>query len=197
MRSTIPMRVAKIGNLILYAALCVFGAMLIQDPEIASVFIIRVTGLAMVIFGVFKIVGYLSKDLFRLAFQYDLAVGSQLIVVGVLVSLWPEDLANFFCVLMGLTILADGLFKIQIALDARQFGIHAWGLILALAIFAGIFGGILLFRPTQSVRILTILLGIALLADGILGFITVLTSVKIVRWQKPDVIDVDYRETKD
>ena len=197
MRSTFPMWAAKIGNLVLYAALCVFGAMLIQDPEISSVFLIRATGLAMVVFGAVKIAGYLSKDLFRLAFQYDLALGIQFIVVGVLVSLWPEDLANFFCVLMGLTILADGLFKIQTALDARQFGIHAWRLILVLAILAGVFGGILLFRPTQSVRILTVLLGVALLADVVLGCITVLTSVKIVSWQKPDARDMTRWETKD
>lgn len=40
----------------------------------------------------------------------------------------------------------------------------------------------------------TILFGISLLTEGILNLSTVLTAVKIVRHQMPDVIEVDYYE---
>ena len=43
-------------------------------------------------------------------------------------------------------ILTDGLFKIQIAVDARRFGLRRWWLILTEAILAAILGLVLIFR---------------------------------------------------
>jgi uncharacterized membrane protein HdeD (DUF308 family) len=91
--------------------------------------------------------------------------------------------------------LADSLFKIQISLDARVFGIRAWWLILVLAIAAGTFGVLLVFRPSASSNMMAILIGVSLLADGFMNLATVLSSVKIISHQVSDrVIDADYYE---
>ena len=45
---------------------------------------------------------------------------------------------------------------------------------------------------------IVVLLGITLLLEGILNFSTVITAVKIVKNQRPDVIEVDdFEERKD
>jgi uncharacterized membrane protein HdeD (DUF308 family) len=49
-------------------------------------------------------------------------------------------------------------------------------------------GLMLVFRPSESVRALTILLGNGLLAEGILGLSVAISLVKIVKNQMPDVI---------
>ena len=98
------------------------------------------------------------------------------------------------CVVLGFFILTGGLFKIQIALDAKRFGLSKWFLILALAVLTAILGGILMFRPGQGTRALMVMFGISLLSEGILNFSTALTAVKIVRNQVPDVIDVEFHE---
>ena len=54
---------------------------------------------------------------------------------------------------MGIAILADGLFKIQIAMDARRFGIGTWWLILCLAVLTGFVGLLVVFRPAESARL--------------------------------------------
>ncbi len=194
MRSVTPMRTAKIGYIIMSALFCTLGILLIVLPDFSVSMIGTVMGIAVIVFGAVKLVGYFSKDLYRLAFQYDLAFGILLIALGVIILLRPDNLMNFICIALGISILADGLFKIQIAMDSRQFGIRPWWLILALAILAGIIGILLVFRPTESARMLTILLGISLLSEGILNLSVALTAVKIIRHQQPDVIETDYYE---
>ena len=55
-----------------------------------------------------------------------------------------------------------------------------------------------MFRPGEGTRVLMVLLGITLLLEGILNFSTVITAVKIVKNQRPDVIEIDdFEERKD
>ena len=55
-------------------------------------------------------------------------------------------------------------------------------------------GGLLALRPWESARLLTELLGVSLLAEGGLNLCVALSTVKIVRNQRPDVIEADFRE---
>ena len=151
----------------------------------------------MIVFGVIKLVGYFSRDLFRLAFQYDLEFGILLIALGLISLLRTSNLMDFICVAMGIAILADGLFKIQISVDARRFGIASWWLVLLLAVAAGAVGLVLIFRPWESAQLLTVLLGLALLAEGVLNLCVALSTVKIVKNQQPDVIETEYYEVSE
>lgn len=191
MRSVAPMRVAKIGYIVVSAALCLFGTLLIVDPAVSPAAFGIFSGAALIAFGVIKIVGYLSKDLYRLAFQYDLAFGILVIALGTMVILEPSNVIDTICIAVGITFLADGLLKIQLSIDARTFGIKQWWLILAAALLTAAIGIMLVFRTVDGVRAQMVLLGSALLADGVLNLITVLTTVKIIRNQYPDKIDDD------
>ncbi len=201
MRSVAPMRTAKIGYIVMSGLLMLAGIVLIIHPSFSISVIGIATGIVMIVFGIFKLVGYFSKDLFRLAFQYDLAFGILLIALGAIVLLKPESVMNFICIAMGISVLADGLFKIQIAADSKRFGIKDWWLILAAAVAAGLVGLVLVFRPSGSTQVLTVVFGISILADGLLNLITVLTAVKIIKHQRPDIIEdsyyVEYEERED
>lgn len=194
MRSVIPMRVAKTGYIIMAFVFCMAGILFIFRPELSVRLLGRVLGVAMIIFGCIRLVGYFSRDLFRLAFQYDLEFGILLIALGVIVLVKSENVMNFIFVAMGIAILADGLFKIQIAVDSRRFGIGTWWLIFVLAVLTGFVGLLVVSRPAESVRILTVLLGISLLAEGILNLCVVVSTVKIIKNQQPDIIDGGYCE---
>ena len=197
MRSVAPMRAAKIGYIVISAALCVLGVILIVVPEFSASLLGVVCGILLVLFGSIKLIGFFSRDLYRLAFQYDLAFGLLLIALGVIMLTHPGGLMNFICITLGLSFLADGLFKVQISLDSKRFGIRRWWLILAFAVTTCILGLLLIFRPSESSRVLTVLIGITLLSEGILNLSTVLTAVKIIKHQKPDVIEADYYEERE
>lgn len=194
MRSVAGMRTAKIGYIVISVLLCAMGILLIVWPELSASVIGIICGILLIVFGAVKLVGYFSKDLYRLAFQYDLAFGILLILLGVIMLVRPGGLMDFICIVLGLSILTDSLLKMQIAMDAKQFGLNKWWLILLLSVIAGIFGLVLVLRPTASASVLMVLLGITLLSEGLLNMSTAITAVKIIKHQQPDVIEVEYRE---
>ncbi len=197
MRSTTPMRVAKIGYVIMSVVFCVVGILFMVWSDVSTVALGYALGGAMIVFGIIKMVGYFSKDLFRLAFQYDLELGIVLTVLGIIVLAKPFDVMNFIFIAMGIAILTDSLFKARIAYDAKRFGITVWWMILALAIISGVIGFMLTIRPWESARMLTVLLGISLLSDGVLNLCVAISTVKIIKNQYPDVIEADYCEMED
>lgn len=194
MRSVTPMRVAKIGYIVMSAVFCVVGILLMAWPGISTLVLGRLLGAAMIVFGIIKIIGYCSKDLYRLAFQYDLELGIILLALGAVVLLRPFDVMNFIFIAVGIAILADSLFKVRIALDAKRFGIRPWWTILTLAIVTGLIGLLLVCRPWDSARLLTVLLGVSLLSEGVLNLCVAVSTVKIIRNQYPDVIEADFYE---
>lgn len=196
MRSVVPMRTAKIGYIIMSLLFCGLGIALLAVPEAAPIWLGRLLGGSMIIFGVIKLVGYFSRDLFRLAFQYDLAFGLLLMVLGAVTLCHPGNTLSFLAVMFGIPVLADGLFKIQIALDARRFGIHRWWLIFALAVLTGITGAVLVFRPAAGLRVMTALMGTVLTLEGVLNLSVALCTVKIVAHQQPDIIEAEAFEIR-
>ena len=191
MRSVTPMRIAKIGYIVMSVLFCAAGILFMAAPELSVSIIGVCIGAAMILFGIVKLIGYFSKDLFRLAFQFDLEFGILMMVLGVIVLFHPENLMVFICIALGISILLDGLFKIRIAIDSKQFGIKSWWLILSLAVVTGVIGVILIFDSVVGSQILSVLLGLTLLSEGILNLYTVISTVLIVKNQAPDIIEVE------
>ena len=191
MRSVTPMRIAKIGYIVMSVLFCLAGVLFIAMPEISAKIIGICIGISMILFGIVRLIGYFSKDLYRLAFQFDLEFGILMMILGVIVLFNPENLMAFICVAIGISILLDGLFKIRIALDSKQFGIKSWWLILALAIVTGVIGVFLIFDSATGSELMTVILGLTLLSEGILNLSTVISTVLIVKNQAPDIIETD------
>ena len=136
MRSTKPMLAVKIGYIVMSAVCAFFGtALVIGNKNLILSDFGTLIGIFMLVFGAVKLVGYFSKDLFRLAFQHDMASGLLMAVIGVFVLFKPEDAANNIHRILAVLAIADGLLKIQIALDSKKFGINLWWLILSLFSF--------------------------------------------------------------
>ena len=197
LRSVFSMKIAKYGYIIVSAIFCIVGIAMIMLPAPSAKAIGIFCGIAMLVFGIIKLVGYYSKDLFRLAFQYDFQFGILLIILGVLTLFRSGNIMNFISISFGICMIADSLFKAKIAFDAKQFGVREWWLTLALAILTGLAGLLLAFRPSEAVSVIMTLLGISLLAEGILNLSVAVSLVKIVENQMPDVIDVDDYEIEE
>ena len=197
MRSTAPMRTAKIGYISVSALMVLLGLALIIFPEISVSVLETVCGILFIVFGVIKLVGFFSKDLYRLAFQYDLVFGILMIVLGITMLVHPGSLANLICIALGVSILIDGLFRVQTSVEAKRFGIRTWWLIAVCGILAAVGALVLMFRPAESAPVLMVLVGISLVLEGILNLITVIVAVRIFKNQQPDVIYVEPDESEE
>lgn len=189
MRSTSMIRAAKLGYIVLSAVFCALGIWMIVQPGSSAAQLSRLLGILLIAFGIVKMIGYYSRDLYRLAFQHDLALGILTIAMGLLIALRPGWALNLLCLLLGIEVVTDGLFKLQTSLDARRFGLETWWLILAFAVVAGGLGVALVVAPINGGQALVKLLGASLVADGVLNLCVALCAVKIIAHQQPDVVE--------
>ena len=195
MRSVAPMKTAKIGYIVMSVLFCVLGVVLLFTPDVSALWIGRLLGIGLILFGAIKLVGYFSRDLFRLAFQYDLQFGVLLCVLGIITLIRHKDAVAFLCVAYGICIMADSLFKIRTALDAKAFGIRQWWVTLVLAGLTALIGLLITLCPVAAARAVTVLLGISFVSEGLLSLGVAISMVKIVDNQQPDVlVSDDYEE---
>ena len=176
MRSVVPMKTAKIGYLVISVLFCVLGIVLIAAPGTSVVWLGRLLGIGMIVFGAIKLVGYFSRDLFRLAFQYDLGFGLSMIVLGAIIMVLNVRIQEHIQPIVGLLILLDGMLKIQTSKDARKFGLETWYQLLILAVLAGALGAAMVVMAfvEKSSHVVN---GFALLAEGIMNHMLVNKTV--------------------
>ncbi len=185
------LKTAKTGYIAASLLLCIAGILLMLFPNTSMRVVCIALGIGLMVYGIVKISGYLSRDLYRLAFQFDLASGILLFLVGLWMITKPDRVISMLYLIMGILILADGLLKIQIAIDAKKFGLNRWGGILIPALFACIAGLLLMLRPFESAEVITVLLGLSLLIEGILNLAVSIFAVKIIRYKNPELFDAD------
>lgn len=137
------------------------------------------SGAILIIYGIVKIIGYFSDDLYCLAFQNDLACGLFLIVMGMIVIGRNLRIWQHLSPCLGLLILLDALLKLQTSKDARRFGLKTWNLILALAVIAGILGVLIIVKPFSGVRTSNMIGGCGLCAEGAMNHLLVKETVRI------------------
>lgn len=188
-RSVLPVRIAKFGYIALAAVLFAAGIYFIITPQTAGIVVARISGAILIVSGAVKITGYFSKDLYRLAFQYDLQFGAVLCAVGLILILRSENVLDFISVALGIIIFNDSLFRISTAMESRRFGIRQWWLILLSAIAAALMGLLLMFRPAAGESAMMTVIGAALIAEAVLMLLMAVFTVKIINHQWTDEME--------
>ncbi len=197
LRSVLPMKVAKYGYIATSVIFCIAGFLIALIPTLSVSTIRMFFGIMMLIFGIVKLIGYFSKDLFRLAFQYDLQFGILLCILGMITLVKHRDTVEFICIAYGVSMIADCLFKWKTAFEAKSFGIRQWWMTLVLTITAGIVGVLVILSSVVAIQKVNILLGVSLLAEGALSLSVAISMVKIIDHQQPDVVDAELCEMRE
>ena len=153
---------AKTGYILISILFYLSGILCLIIPDISGKAIAIAGGIILIAYGIIKITGYLSKDLYCLAFQYDLACGIFLLVLGIVVLAVNQRFKGYLLPGVGVLILLDSLLCIQTSMDAKRFGLSSWLVILALSILSGTFGAVLIVTNTQMIA------GCSLLAEGVM-----------------------------
>ena len=118
---------AKILNVISAALMFVAGLLLLVIPNLGTTTAQRI--LLCVLFGLTgaaKIFGYFSNDLYRLAFQFDFAIGVYCELLTLLIALLPERVFDVLPLLISIYVVLDALLKLQMSFDAKRFGMKSW-----------------------------------------------------------------------
>ena len=133
------LKLAKNGYIIMSVLFMVLGACLIIWPDCSMAVFCTAVGIMLIVYGLIKILGYFSRDIYCLAFQFDLAFGVLLAAVGIIIIVRRNVVVNLIFGIFGLLILA----------------------------------------------------GVSVLFEGILNLCVAIYTVKIIKNQKQDIIDMD------
>lgn len=173
-------KAAKTTYLVTSSLLLIFGvAILIFRPSDSLLRIL--TGACFLLIGVTKLLGFFSNDLYKLAFQFDLALGFLTLIVGCVLLIRSGILLQTTASIAGIYVVVDGLFKIQTAFDAKKFGMNKWFTILVAAILVDVVGVLTLFDPfgVLNPSSLMVLISVAFILNGALNIWTTAYTVRV------------------
>ena len=157
---------------------CVLGIFLMAKPKSSVKMLCVLMGIMLILYGAIKISGYFTRDAFCLAFQFDLAFGILLMAVGVILIARKNFAVDLIFSVFGILILADALFKIQMSVDAKRFGLALWWLI---ALVTGVIGVLVFIRPFEAAAMMMVLVGFSILLEGILNLWVGILTIKIIK----------------
>lgn len=168
----------RIIHLIMSFLMILAGIFLLAWPEVATQISRYLLGGTFLLLGAARVLGYFANDLYRLAFQYDLALGSLAFILGVLFIVSRDKVQAAFPYIIGVYVLIDALFKLQTAMDAREFGMRSWVPLMITAVaITGAAIAILIMQTTLEQTF--VLIPIALILDGAESFWNTLGTVRI------------------
>lgn len=180
---------AKIINVISAALMSLAGLLLLVIPNLETMVAQRIVlGTLFGLTGAAKIFGYFSNDLYRLAFQFDLAIGIFCILLTLLTELMPEYAFGTLPIIFAVYVSLDGLLKIQTSIDARRFGMKSWIVMLITAVLLFGAGGFALGAVLAQRLRPNAIVGIALMADGLENIWITASTVRI-RARKKNLSD--------
>ena len=172
---------AKWCYIICSVLLIAAGVYIMVRPYASAIIFCRVIGAVSLFYGISKILGYFSHDLYNLAFQFDLALGVFTLIFGLILLLRSARVVAFMPAILGVFVLVDGVFKLQTAVDAKRFGLSNWWLILLGSLICALFGLLLIIDPFSGNSVLMTFVGLSLAIDGLQNLFNAFYTVKAPR----------------
>lgn len=169
-------RSAKIIHIVVSALLLLSGVFISIWGEY-PVLVKWVAGAVFILMGGASMLGYFCNDLYRLAFNHDLAIGAFSIIFGGMCWLLPNEvmlLTYAVCIY----VILDGFTKLQTAIEAKDFGMERWRVMLLTAIVVvgmGLVAFIILICNQRA----DLLMGLALAVDGAENIWNTVYTVKV------------------
>ena len=170
---------AKWCYIICSVLLIAAGIYIMVRPYASAIIFCRVIGAVSLFYGVSKILGYFSHDLYNLAFQFDLALGVFTLIFGLILLLRSARVVAFMPAILGVFVLV----KLQTAVDAKRFGLSNWWLILLGSLICALFGLLLIIDPFSGNSVLMTFVGLSLAIDGLQNLFNAFYTVKILKNQ--------------
>ena len=156
------LRLGRVILAVLGVAALVVGVVLLLNPDVAAHTLALLIGLGLVLGGCLEIAG---RDATGSSRAGSVVVGVVLIVGGLVAAFWPSISLWTLAVITGISLLLHGIGRLFLAFSVRG-QVRTWGW-LALAGAVNVLIGVMaLAWPHATVLVLSLLLGLQVLAFG-------------------------------
>lgn len=152
---------------LLAAACIVLGLLLLLYPETSGTIIAVIIALVLAAVGAMHIISYIFRHYPDDIGHMDLVSGLICAGAGIFLFLHPGVLIGLLPTVLGLLLIADGIIKLQSAIDLARLHTPRWWIVLILAAASIILGATALLNPFETMAVLLMFIGGSLVADGV------------------------------
>lgn len=170
-------KIAKYSYIISSAILMLSGCLILFVPNITIAISGKLAGAAILLAGIAKLYGYFSDDLYKIAFQFDLAFGILTIMLGGYLLFFSNGFQEYVTMAIAAFVIVNSLFTVQNSLEAKTFGVTTWWILLIGGILAAAAGTLAMIMSGGNYLSALISTGAALLLDGIQNIIVAVFAV--------------------
>ncbi len=160
------------------------GILLIAVPEGAAVALVVSSGVLLLIAGIVSVIVFLAGH----------SAGARELVAGVAeitIALWcfiaPHSALRVLMLAFGILLLVRAFAGAGDAVVAKRQGDKLWGGMLAAAIAFAALAVVVLVNPFGSLRVLSVVTGVILIADGVAELIILVRKYRRIRAAKKSV----------
>lgn len=156
---------SKTGGLLRAVVAIVLGVIMVSFPGSSLVVIVKILAAFLIASGLVSLVfGIVNRQNGGLALMITNTLVD--IILGILIFMFPAEVASIVMFLLGLLIMFFGIFQIVVLMSAnRVLPVGIWTFLLPVLCAAG--GAMVMFHPFGLGSVITLVAGIALLVYGI------------------------------
>lgn len=190
----------KKGMLLSAVASLTLGFVMMLMPSVVNDVLRYVLGGGLALFGALEIVFVFAKPNGLLSVG-RIVPGVLSLAVGLVFMFRFETFVSLLWILLGVSVLIDGIYKLQYAFELKSAYVKNWWINLLLSLAALVMAAVLMIQPFDAERSMAILTGACLAANGLFDLICIGFMVffgKRLRDTSTVVIcDAEVREAKE
>ena len=155
----------KTGGLLRAVAAMVLGGVIMAFPSSALIIVVQVIAAFLIASGLVSLIfGFVNRQNGGLPIMLTNTVVD--IILGVVIFMFPAQVASVVMFVIGLVLMFFGIFHISALLSANKvISVGMWAYIMPVLCTIG--GAMVIFHPFGLGKFLTVVVGIALLLYGI------------------------------
>ena len=154
-------------------AYIVLGFVMIFYPDKVSIALCYTLGGALTVYGLFNLITYFtSKQAF---FGFEMIVGIAATAFGVFFLISPQSILGMIFAIIGILIIVDSTIDIKRSFQLKSLGVEYWWISFVVSALIIIFAITTIIFPGFFADIIMIILGIALVYEGISGLTLIAT----------------------
>ena len=154
------------------------GLLLAVWPQATTITIVYLVAAYLAITGIVSLISY-ARHRMEPGYKGALAAGVLLAVLALIVFLFPEAVAGFFSLILGILLVMSGAVNAVRSFELKRFGGGSWLGMLIVSIAVAIGGIVIIVNPFDTTVTFVLVLGLLLIAKGVIDLVIVgLTSSK-------------------
>lgn len=159
------------SNIVAQAVLSIIvGLLLMFWPGITIVTVLYLVGIIFAIMGISSLISYFkAPESARITGM--LATGVFFCVLALIVFLFPQVIAGFFSVILGIILVICGAVNAVRAMELKSYGGNSWIASIILSALIAIGGVVIIANPFQTTALMVFVLGLIIASNGIVDLI--------------------------